>query len=83
MEPASIVTALLPLGPVGLIIGILIYYLLVLHKDLKEERAGRISDAEKYRELTMELQEKVMNTCHRFADVIEALIDSGKLRNGK
>lgn len=75
MEPINaILGALVPYGPMGVVFGIMLWYIKILHDEARKERDGRLADAERFRELSLELQEKVLVACSQMGAVVDTLV---------
>lgn len=69
----SLVGVLAQHGLPGIIIGLLVYWVYLKDKELKQERDARIDDAKAFNKLALELQEKAISSVNKLTDVFEEI----------
>ncbi len=69
----SLVGLLAQHGLPGIIIGILVFWVYMKDKELKNERDARIADAKAFTDLALKLQENAIGSVNKLTDVFEEI----------
>ena len=75
METAgpSLVGLLAQHGLPGIVIGLLVYWVYLKDKELKNERDARIADSKQFTDLALKLQENAISSVNKLTDLFEHL----------
>lgn len=76
----SFFAALAAHGLPGIVIFALSAWIVMLHRELREERHARIDDVKGYTDALVEMKGQIMNAVSKLADVAEALSDRNDRR---
>ena len=71
--PVSLIGALAQSGPLGIIIGLLVYWVYLKDKQLAAERDARVADAKAFTDLALKLQSDAISSVNKLSDVFEEI----------
>lgn len=71
--PVSLIGALAQSGPLGIIIGLLVYWVYLKDKQLTAERDARVADAKAFTDLALKLQSDAISSVNKLSDVFEEI----------
>lgn len=76
MDPfQTVLHSLIPLGPIGGVLGAMLWIIKSQHDELRAERESRLKDAERVREIVLELQERLLSACTHLGAVANTVVD--------